>query len=92
MHGAGDFDYGMGLSRQGAKIYGSAEYVGVCCNNQVENTWQDCTLPALKRIRLKESPKGLPVKDWFYYLKKYFGFRKAVTWSIIPYVKIFLRK
>lgn len=91
-HGAGDFDYGMSLSRKGIKIYSSAEYVGICHKNLRENTWQDCTLSIIKRIKLKENPKGLPFKDWFYYLKKYFGIRKAFVWSIIPYIKIFLKR
>ncbi|MDE7056832.1 MAG: glycosyltransferase, partial [Lactobacillus sp.] len=63
MHGAGDFDYGMYLSRKGIKIYSSAQYVGVCYSNQLETTCQDCTLPVIKRFQLKETPKGLPFKD-----------------------------
>ena len=41
---------------------------------------------------LKESPKGLPSKQWFYFLKKNFNINYAVWKSITPYIRIILKK
>lgn len=89
-HSIGDFDYGLQISRKGYDIRVFSEYVGECNDNTLEKTWQDETLPRLERLRLKESRKGLPFKDWFHFLHKNFGLPTAIVRSITPYVRILL--
>lgn len=91
-HAMADFDYGMQIRRKGYTIYSSNMYVGVCERNERTGTWMDAGLSRMERIRRKESPKGLPFSEWFYYVHKNFGFSKAVWHSITPYLRIFAGK
>lgn len=91
-HSMGDFDLGFRISRSGNDIYMYPEYVGQCNDNPVEGTWQDTKLGIIKRIKLKESFKGLPFRDWFHYLHRNFGFGTACLRSITPYIKILIGK
>ncbi len=91
-HSMGDFDLGLRISRLDKKIYVMPEYVGVCNDNPIEGSWQDTSLGIRKRIKLKESFKGLPFKDWFHYLYKNFGVVTACVRSVTPYIKIFIGK
>lgn len=90
IHSLGDFDYGLSLKRNGARIYSSENFVGVCNRNSVKGTWLDKSLPLKKRLKLKESPKGAPARQWFYFLKKNFGISKAVVFTITPYINMVL--
>lgn len=92
IHGLGDYDYGLMISKKGYSIYSSREFVGICENNSKDNTWQDTKLSAKIRLQKKESVKGSPARIWWYYLKKHFGFLQAVRYSISPYVRIILRR
>lgn len=87
-HAMADFDYGLHIRRIGYLIYSSEEYLGFCERNDISGTWRDRTLSRIERIRKKEMPKGLPTKEWFYYVKKNFGLRKAVWYSATPYLRI----
>lgn len=91
-HGLGDYDYGFMLSRAGVKIISTEDYVGVCEGNKVEGTWSDRSLPIKERIMKKESPKGSPAKEWWHFLYKNYGLADAIIHTLIPYLKIFLRK
>lgn len=90
IHSLGDFDYGLSLKKNGAKIYSSKNYVGICERNSIKGTWLDKTLPLKKRIALKESVKGAPARQWFYFLKKNFGIGKAVVFTVTPYINLIL--
>lgn len=87
-HAMADFDYGFQIKRAGYKIFTSGRPVGICGRNTKKGTWQDTGLPRLTRFRLKESPKGLPFKEWFYFLRKNFGTKTALFRSLTPYIKI----
>ena len=89
-HSLGDFDYGLSLKKAGYKIYQSREFVGICNNNQSKGTWTDTNLRRIERIRKKEDVKGAPIKQWFYFLKKNFGFLQAIKGSITSYIRILL--
>lgn len=91
-HSMGDFDYGFTIQRMGYPIHVFHEYVGRCNDNPAAGTWQDTSLPVLKRLRLKEGAKGLPFKDWFRFLRKNFGLDVAIVRSFTPYIKILLRR
>lgn len=92
IHSLGDFDYGLSLKRNTFKIFSSKEFVGICSNNSNKNTWMDKSLSRKERLRKKESAKGAPTKQWFYFLKKNFGVKKAIIHSISPIGRILLGK
>ena len=91
-HSLGDFDYGLAIKKKGYKLYPSTQYVGLCDNNSLSGTWQDTSLTMRQRIKKKESVKGAPTKQWFYFLKKNFGLCIAIKGSITPYIRILLGK
>lgn len=92
LHSLGDFDYGLSLKKAGYKIYQSKQFVGRCNNNDNKNTWTDTNLGIIERIRRKESVKGAPTKQWFYFLKKNFGLFTALKGCITPYMRILIGK
>lgn len=91
-HSMGDFDYGFSAKRKGFVLKVSDEFVGVCPDNPVIVSWRNAELSRKERLRRKESPKGLPTKEWFYYLKKNYNLITAVIYSIIPFLRIILKK
>lgn len=91
-HALADFDYGMRLKRLGYRLVSSAGYVGECSKNTTVGTWRDSSFPRMKRIRLKETVKGSPFKEWFHFIHKNFGIWKALRYSITPYLRILIGK
>ena len=91
-HALADFDYGLCLKRLGYCLVSSAGYVGVCSKNKTAGTWRDTSLSRMKRIRLKESVKGLSFKEWFHFIHKNFGPWKALRYSVTPYLRILIGK
>lgn len=91
-HSMGDFDYGFSARRKGYTIKVSDTFVGQCPDNPVSISWRNTDLPMKERIRKKESPKGLPAKEWFHYLKKNYHVLTAVVYSAIPYFRIILKR
>lgn len=89
-HSMSDYDYGMKLTRMGYTIYNAGEPVGDCCDNAVTGSWRDTSLPRRERLRRKESPKGLPYRDWWHFIRKNYGFVSAVYHSATPYIRILL--
>lgn len=89
-HAMGDYDYGLVAHDNGINIYVSNFFVGKCNDNTIDGTWRDKNLDRIKRYKLKETTKGLPFKQWFYYLYKNHGLLVAIVYSIIPYIKIIL--
>ena len=92
VHSMADYDYGFKINRLGYRIWSTDFFVGICDDNPVKNTWRDASLNRLERIKLKESPKGLPFLEWFYFINKNFGLVQALWHSITPYLKIFIGK
>ena len=92
IHSLADYDYGFTLKRLGYKVWLSDTYIGECDDNPVKGTWRDTTLPRLTRLKKKESVKGLPKEQWYYYLKKNFGLRQAVWHSITSFIRILIGK
>lgn len=90
-HSLGDFDYGLVARKHGFEILVSDFFVGKCNKNSVMGTWKDVGLSRRERIKKKESPKGLPRKEWFHFVKKHYGIISACISSITPYIKIIIK-
>ena len=91
-HSLGDLDYGLKISRMGYDILVSEKYIGSCIIDSPQNTWVDKQLSRIERIRKKESKKGVPTNEWFHFVRKNFGLKMAIIYSITPYIKILFRK
>lgn len=91
-HSLGDFDYGFKASKKGIPIWVCDFFVGKCFDNPVTGSWRDTKLSRKERLRKKESPKGLPRREWWYYLKKNYSIWAALVYSITPFIKILLKK
>lgn len=91
-HSLADLDYGFMIRKNGYKIVSSEDYIGICYRNSIKNTWRDTSLGVLERLKLKESVKGAPFKEWFHFMKKNFGIFLAIRYSITPYIRIVLKK
>lgn len=89
-HSMSDYDYGMRIRKLGYTIYNSSEHVGKCNDNDVVGSWRDVTLKRGERLKKKESPKGLPRRDWYHFIRKNYGFFPAIYHSITPYIRILL--
>lgn len=92
VHSMGDYDYGLGMKAKGIRIINSQAHVGCCDDNGVAESWRDTSLSRKQRLKRKEGPKGLPRHDWYYYLKKNYGFWTAVYHSMTPYLRILLKR
>lgn len=90
-HSLGDFDYGLEAHRIGIPILVSDFFVGTCCDNPLTGTWRDVTVSRWERLKKKESPKGLPWREWFHFVKKHYGFLSAYWSFVTPYIKILIK-
>ena len=90
-HGMGDFDYGFQATKRGISVIQTGDFIGTCKTNPKEGTWGDRSLPRLKRLRLLESPKGLPFKEWFTFIVRNNGWRSPY-YIFSPIVRILLGK
>lgn len=91
-HSMADYDYGISLRRLGLIVVECPQYVGFCDDNDDQGTWRDTSLTRKERLSLKESPKGLPLKDWFHFINKNYGLLSALYHTITPYVRILIGK
>ena len=91
-HSLGDVDSGVMARKAGFSIRVAQQYVGFCDDNPSIGSWRDTTIPRGERLRRKESPKGLPFKEYFHYLKKNYGMMTAMIYSAIPYLRILFGK
>lgn len=91
-HSLGDYDLGFKLNREGYTLISSSEYVGICEENGFENSWRNPKISRIQRLKKKESPKGSPHREWYYFLRKNYGVWIAIKYSLTPYVKILLGK
>ena len=92
VHSMGDYDYGLRLKKAGKIVVNSADYIGICDDNRIEGSWRDRTLSRRERLKKKESPKGLPRRDWYHYVRKNYSFPAALYHSLTPYLRILLGK
>lgn len=92
VHSLADIDYGLMIKNKNYCMFSSDFYVGICHKNSNKGTWTDTSLSRMQRIIKKESVKGAPTKQWFYFLNKNFGFFRACFYSVTPFIKILIKR
>jgi len=88
-HQFGDFDYGYQASRLGFPVFQTAVNVGSCSLNSPDKTWRDRSLPRSERLRLLQTPKGLPWREWCEYNWRNSGWKAPVR-CVAPMIRILL--
>lgn len=86
-HSMGDFDYGLRARSVGYGVWICPQYVGLCIHNSVKGTYHDKQLSMFTRLRLINTIKGRPFKEWLYFSRKYGG----LLWFYYifsPYIRV----
>ncbi|MCG6190244.1 glycosyltransferase family 2 protein [Maribellus maritimus] len=85
-HAMGDIDYGLRALKKGFSLYTTRNYVAVCELNEMP-AWHDPKFPFSKRWELVHSPKGLNLKEYNKFRKKFWG-RKWIIYAFKVYLKV----
>ena len=86
-HGMGDFDYGLRAQNDGFVCYTTRKYIAVCPRNEGVGAWCNSQTPISKRWELLYSPKGLNLKEYNIFRRKFWGWR-WIIYAIKAYLKI----
>ena len=88
-HSMGDHDYGYAAARKSIPIFETKDFIGTCPRDHTEKTWRDRSLSIPTRLRLLNSAKGLPYREWLVFCRRNYG----LFWPIKflgPTIRIFL--
>lgn len=87
----GDIDYGYRVRRAGGRLWIAPGAVGTCAANVRPRRWQDPSLNLFERLKILNSPHGLPLKPWLTFLSRHGGvigmallavsYGKALSWK-----------
>ncbi|MEY4572062.1 MAG: hypothetical protein RLZ10_1288 [Bacteroidota bacterium] len=97
-HGMGDNDYGLRCIEAGGRCFTTAEYIATCPPNEGLPGWCNPDVPFKERWKLLHSPKGLNIKEYNRFRKRFWGNRwfifalKAYFRLIFPRFHTFLNK
>ncbi len=86
-HGMGDFDYGLRAINEGFVCCTTNKYIATCPRNEGVAAWCNPQTPILKRWQLMNSPKGLNLKEYNTFRRKFWGWR-WIVFAIKAYLKI----
>jgi GT2 family glycosyltransferase len=75
MHFTGDTDYGLRARQTGIPVVLAPGYIGECTGHSQPAPWTDPATPLAVRIRNLCSPKGLPPRQWFIYVRRHTGWQ-----------------
>ncbi len=86
-HGMGDFDYGLRALKFGFECYTTKDYIATCAPNEGVPGWCNPNLPLKKRWELLHSPRGLNIREYIKFRKKFWGII-WINFAIKAYVKM----
>lgn len=84
-HSLGDIDYGLRAINENICLYNSSRVLGFCDDDNF--IWYNQSSLYL-RLKNFNSPKGTPIKEYFYFNKKHFGYFKAMKFILAVIVGI----
>lgn len=85
-HAMGDFDYGLRAIQKGFNCYTTRKYIATCPTNKGIPAWCNPQTPLFKRIKLLHSPRGLNLREYNTFRKKFWGHR-WIIFAIKAYLK-----
>lgn len=66
----GDSDYATRSIHAGHNCWVTNSYVGTCKSNPKGSEWANPNIKLSKRMKILNSPKGLPLKEWYFYARR----------------------
>lgn len=90
-HGIGDFDYGLRALENKFSCFTTTNYVGICEPNSKLLECYDPNIGFIKRWKNLHSPRGLNIKEYILFRKKFWG-KNWIIFAIKAYVKMFIPK
>jgi len=88
---AGDMDYGFKARKMGARIWIGPGYVGECEPNRKRLLWGNPDLTLRERLKLVNTPHGLPFRVYFHFARQHGGWAWPV-FAVSPYLKALMPK
>lgn len=90
-HSIGDSDYGLSAISEGFKCYTTKGFIGECPRHDILPDW--CNPEKTLRLRWKNlhSPKGLNIKEYIVFRKKFWGWR-WIVFALKAYLKTLMPK
>jgi len=86
-HSMGDYDYALTANRLGVPVVVGRGLHGSCARNPPGSSWTEQPNP-WRRYRKAVSPKGLPPREWAYFLRKHGNALWPLAW-LTTYRRIF---
>lgn len=84
-HGIGDIDYGLRALQNGYNNYTTKKFIAVCPPNDLP-AWENPNTPLKNRWQLLHSPRGLNLKEYNTFRKKFWG-NKWIIFALKAYLK-----
>ena len=72
-HTFGDTDYGMRARKRGIPVWVAPGHLAECAANTRVAPWTDPKVPLKERWKNMCSPRGLPPRQWYAYVKRHTG-------------------
>lgn len=85
-HSIGDSDYGFRAIKAGFKCYTTKNYIAICPPHGELSDWCNPKLTLTQRWKSLHSPKGLNIKEYLIFRKKFWG-RKWIIYALKAYIK-----
>lgn len=89
-HKMADMDYGYRCGKAGAQIWATGRFVGECERHGQKEAWLRPDATLRERFRALTGPKGLPVREWRVFCRRYAGPLWPLYWAG-PYLKALVR-
>lgn len=86
-HAFGDVDYGLRARRQSIPLSIAPGYLAECAANNRVPSWINSRVSIIDRWRDMCSPRGLPPKQWYLYVRRHTGWKWPV-YLLKPFVRI----
>jgi GT2 family glycosyltransferase len=91
LHGVADYDYTLTAKRENIPVLISANYCGICKNNNTNPYSTFVKLNFAKRKKYLFHPKGLALSDQIRFMKKFYPYRVPFTYAA-AWFKLFFPK
>ncbi|HET6559123.1 MAG TPA: glycosyltransferase family 2 protein [Prolixibacteraceae bacterium] len=86
-HGMGDVDYGLRAMKENFPCYTTKQFIAVCPPNEGIADWCNPQIPLKKRWELFHSPKGLNIREYIVFRKRFWG-RKWILYAVKAFFKV----
>lgn len=86
-HSMGDIDYGLRAKKENYQCYTPKVFIATCPPNEGISAWCNPQIPLKKRWELFHSPKGLNIREYIVFRKKFWG-RKWFLYSLKAFFKM----